>query len=128
MQGVPSNEGTGFYNALNIIDRIERIASQNSKQQDIKKITSFFVFSRLFAKGFSTWSELDRRYFLDSLLILHRRSIAMNGKDICFKMLNIIRSMQKDDIKIPDFLSNNDNRNKTFPKVPLDTNKNKLEK
>lgn len=128
MQGVPSNEGTGFYNALNIIDRIERIASQNSKQQDIKKITSFFVFSRLFAKGFSTWSELDRRYFLDSLVILHRRSISMNGRDICFKMLNIIRSMQKNNVKIPDFLNNNnDNRNKLSSNEKFDNGKNKLE-
>lgn len=126
-QGVPSNEGTGFYNALNIIDRIERIASQNSKQQDIKKITSFFVFSRLFAKGFSKWSELDRRYFLDSLVILHRRSISMNGRDICFKMLNIIRSMQKNNVKIPDFLNNNDNGNKLSSTEKFDNSKNKLE-
>ena len=126
-QGVPSNEGTGFYNALNIIDRIERIASQNSKQQDIKKITSFFVFSRLFAKSFSKWSELDRRYFIDSLIILHRRSISMNGRDICFKMLNIIRSMQKNDVKIPDFLNNNDNRKKLSSNEKNNNSKNNLE-
>ena len=126
-QGVPSSEGAGFYNALNIIDRIERIASQNSKQQDIKKITSFFVFSRLFAKGFSKWSELDRRYFLDSLVILHRRSISMSGRDICFKMLNIIRSMQKNNVKIPDFLNNNDNRNKHSSSEKNDNSKSNLE-
>lgn len=132
MQGVPSNEGAGFYNTLNIINKIERIASQNSKQQETQKITSFFAFARLFVKGFSKWSDLDKRYFIDSLIILHRRSIAMNGKDICFKMLNIIRSMQKDDIKIPDFLSNNDNRNKASSNVSPDKNNNehrsKLEK
>ena len=132
MQGVPSNEGAGFYNTLNIINKIERIASQNSKQQETQKITSFFAFAKLFVKGFSKWSDLDKRYFIDSLIILHRRSIAMNGKDICFKMLNIIRSMQKDDIKIPDFLSNNDNRNKASSNVSPDKNNNehrsKLEK
>ena len=132
MQGVSSGEEAGFHNTLNIINKIERIASQNSKQQDIKKITSFFAFSKLFVKGFSKWSDLDKRYFIDSLIILHRRSIAMNGKDICFKMLNIIRSMQKDDIKIPDFLSNNDNRNKASSNVSPDKNNNerrsKLEK
>ena len=127
MQNVPSNEGADLYYILNIVEKIERIASQNSKQQDVKKITSFFVFSRLFVKGFSNWSELDRRYFKDSLIILHRRSISMNGRDICFKMLNIIRSMQKNNIKIPDFLNNNDNRNKISSNEKFYNGKNKLE-
>ena len=127
MQNVPSNEGADLYYILNIVEKIERIASQNSKQQDVKKITSFFVFSRLFVKGFSKWSELDRRYFKDSLIILHRRSISMNGRDICFKMLNIIRSMQKNNIKIPDFLNNNDNRNKISSNEKFYNGKNKLE-
>ena len=36
MQNVPSNEGADLYYILNIVEKIERIASQNSKQQDVK--------------------------------------------------------------------------------------------